>query len=78
MRRCPTTLAHAPTPTAEREWWGELWAEHATESTFATQAVARGLATPGDLGRIAGAWRAWASGTDALFVIPNVEVLCRR
>jgi hypothetical protein len=38
----------------------------------------RALATPADLERFAGAWRTWAAAPDALFVIPNVEVLCRR
>lgn len=63
---------------AETRWWGDVWAERATRSRFAEEALGRCLATPEDLARIADGWRAWACHPDALFVIPNVEVLCRR
>ncbi len=73
-----TTGYYCYVTEAERTWWGGLWAERATKSTFAEQALARGLATPDELERIARAWRAWSAEPDALFVIPNVEVLCWR
>src|SRR3712207_8018328 len=38
---------------ADREWWGTSWAGRATSSAFAEQALAYGLATPGDLEEIA-------------------------
>ncbi len=62
----------------ERGWWGELWAERLTRSSFAQQAVAGNLATERDLERLAGAWCRWASSADGLFVVPHVEVVCRR
>lgn len=62
----------------EQAWWGQMWADRATKSTFADQAISRGLATQENLERIAAAWRAWSIQPDGLFVIPNVEVLCRR
>ncbi|MGH9129897.1 MAG: methyltransferase domain-containing protein [Acidimicrobiales bacterium] len=61
----------------DRAWWGDMWADRATKSTFADQALARGLASTDDLERISAAWRAWSVAPDGLFVIPNVEVLCR-
>lgn len=62
----------------EQSWWGQMWADRATQSTFAEQAVVRGLATREDLERISTAWRSWSAQPDGLFVIPNVEVLCLR
>jgi len=62
----------------ERTWWGGLWADRLTRSSFAHQAVAAGLATQADLDRLAQAWRQWASDDDAWFVVPHGEVLCRR
>jgi SAM-dependent methyltransferase len=62
----------------ERSWWGGLWAERLTQSSFAHQAVTRGLATPGDLERLARAWRRWTSSDDAWFVVPHGEILCQR
>ena len=62
----------------ERSWWGELWAERVVRSSFAQQAMATDLARQRDLERLARAWRRWATSGDGLFVIPNVEVVCRR
>jgi hypothetical protein len=62
----------------ERSWWGELWAERLTGSSFADQAVSTGLATPTDLERLAHAWRRWASSDEGMFVVPHGEILCRR
>ncbi len=61
----------------EQSWWGQMWADRATKSTFATQATARGLATQDDLETIASAWRDWSTQPDGMFVVPNVEVLGR-
>lgn len=57
--------------------WGLSWAERAGHSSVATQAVEYGLATAGDLERIAEGWRDWASERDAFFMYVNVEVLGR-
>ncbi len=61
----------------ERSWWGGLWAERLTRSSFAHQAVDTGLALAPDLERLATAWRRWAGSDEGLFVIPHVEILCR-
>jgi ubiquinone/menaquinone biosynthesis C-methylase UbiE len=60
----------------ERQWWGDLWADRATKSTFATQALELQLADGASLQRISDAWRRWADHEDAIFLIPHVEVIC--
>jgi ubiquinone/menaquinone biosynthesis C-methylase UbiE len=62
---------------AERSWWGELWAERLTCSTFAHQVLSNGLASDDDLERLAQAWRRWAASDEGLFVVPHGEILCR-
>ncbi len=62
---------------ADRSWWGGLWAERVTRSNFAGQAVRLGFATPGDLDRLAAAWRRWTAADDGWFLIPHGEILCR-
>jgi ubiquinone/menaquinone biosynthesis C-methylase UbiE len=62
---------------ADRSWWGGLWAERVTRSNFAGQALRLGFATPGDLDRLAAAWRRWAAADDGWFLIPHGEILCR-
>lgn len=62
----------------DRAWWSEVWAARATESAFAEQAVAYGLATTDDLHDIAEGWRAWGTTDDAVFVLVHGEILARR
>lgn len=62
------------TPT-DRAWWAGTWAERVVASDFARQARDRGLASPGELDRIARAWRDWAGHEDAWFLVPHGEVL---
>jgi hypothetical protein len=62
---------------AERQWWGGMWADRIEHSDVARQLVAGGLATPGDLARIAAAWRDWAACADGWFSALNGEILCR-
>jgi SAM-dependent methyltransferase len=62
---------------ADRAWWGGLWADRVTASAFATQAVERGVSDPGELERIASAWRAWADRPDGWFTVLHGEILCR-
>ncbi|HLM96171.1 MAG TPA: methyltransferase domain-containing protein [Acidimicrobiales bacterium] len=61
----------------ERAWWGDLWAERLSHSSFAHQARGAGLATREDLERLATAWRRWASADDGWFLVPHGEVLCQ-
>ena len=62
---------------ASRAWWGGLWAERVTQSSFASQARAYGLSDDEELAAIAAAWHRWADVTDAVFVVPHVEILAR-
>jgi ubiquinone/menaquinone biosynthesis C-methylase UbiE len=61
----------------DRAWWGTLWAERLTESSFGDRAVEQGLATRADLNRLATAWRRWSGREDAWFLIPHGEILGR-
>ena len=61
----------------DRAWWGGLWSDRATKSTFAEQALAHGLADQADLDRIAAAWRRWSVEPDGWFAILHGEILCR-
>jgi ubiquinone/menaquinone biosynthesis C-methylase UbiE len=62
----------------ERAWWGGLWAERTTQSAFADQAVAYGLATPESLEEIAAAFHRWAAAGDGWFGVLHGEILCRK
>lgn len=62
----------------DRAWWGGLWADRATQSAFARQAVEYGYATEADLEGFADAFRTWSEDPAGVFIIPNVEVLARR
>lgn len=59
-------------------WWGESWAQRALHSTFAEQALSRGLATQADLDRISEAWTAWSTHPDAWFAMTHAELLARK
>ncbi len=65
------------TAAEDRAWWGGLWADRLTESSFADHAVRHDLATWPDLERLAQAWRRWAAGQDSWFLVPHGEILCR-
>ena len=58
-----------------RAWWSDLWADRITQSTYAQQAVAHGLATPDELETIATGFRSWADAPDGVFVVPSTEIL---
>lgn len=75
IRRSSSTWTYS-TPE-ERAWWGGSWADRATKSLFATQALEGGHATRADLERIAEGWLAWAADEDGWFTIPSGEILCR-
>jgi SAM-dependent methyltransferase len=61
----------------ERAWWGGLWADRVRASSFANQALDRGLATQETLDGISSAWHEWAAEPDAWFAMIHGEVLCR-
>lgn len=61
----------------DRAWWGGTWAQRMTASSFAGQAVERGLATEDDLIEMAGAWERWAAAPDGWFAVLHGEILCR-
>lgn len=61
-----------------RQWWGRLWAERLTESSFAEHARHHAGVTPAELERLAGGFLRWAAAEDACFVVVHGEVLCRR
>ncbi len=61
-----------------RSWWGSLWADRATQSSFATQAIDYGLTTNDELAEIAQAFRDWSNKPDGYFCIPHGEVLATR
>ncbi|MBD8726358.1 methyltransferase domain-containing protein [Frigoribacterium sp. CFBP 13707] len=61
----------------ERTWWGDSWAARATESAFAADAVARGVATAAELEAIADAWRAWRDAPDGVLMMPHGEMIAR-
>jgi SAM-dependent methyltransferase len=66
------------TSPQDRSWWGTLWADRLTESSFGERAVELGLASRQDLGRLANAWLRWADNEDGWFLIPHGEILCWR
>lgn len=61
----------------DRTWWGGLWSDRATKSTFAQQAIAHGLADAAGLERISAAWRLWSMEPDGWFAILHGEIICR-
>lgn len=61
----------------DRQWWGSLWADRVTQSTFAERAVALELASPDDLTRMADAWRRWAAAPTGWFAVLHGEIICR-
>lgn len=58
-------------------WWGGAWAHRALASTFATQALERGLATETELQAISDAWRDWSVHPDAWFAMTHGELIAR-
>lgn len=61
----------------ERAYWSGTWAERVVRSALAEQAIARGLATPADLERLAEGWREWGAAEDGWFTVLHGEIICR-
>ena len=58
-------------------WWGGVWARRSLESTFASQAIDRGLAGRADLEQISRDWTEWSQHPDAWFAMTHGEVIAR-
>jgi SAM-dependent methyltransferase len=56
-------------------WWSRTWAERLTASSFATSALAYGLADRAELERLAEGWLAFGEDPRAWFLVPHGEVL---
>lgn len=61
----------------DRAWWGDSWAQRATESAFADNALEHGVTDRDGLERIAAGWREWAAAPDGWLSMPHAEVLAR-
>jgi len=62
---------------ASRGTFGLGWAERALHSSYAEQALERGLADQDTLEGIAAGWRQWAADPAGVFVMPSVELIAR-
>ncbi len=61
----------------DRAWWGSLWADRSTGSSFAVQAREHGLVDTVEQERIAEGWRTWAAADDGWFAVLHGEVVAR-
>ncbi|WP_026536614.1 methyltransferase domain-containing protein [Arthrobacter sp. H14] len=68
-----TTWVYAAEP--ERSRFADSWAERILHSSFAEQALERGLANQSDLERIAEGFREWGQDPDGWFVMIHAEIL---
>ena len=73
-----TTTAWCFATPAERAWWGRSWADRATRSAFAEQAVAYGLVSTAELADVAAAWLRWADDDDGWLALLHGELLIHR
>lgn len=60
-----------------RAAFGLGWAERALHSSYADQAIERGLADQSGLQAISDGWRAWVENPEAVFIMPSVEIIAR-
>ncbi len=63
--------------SAERAWWGGLWADRIRLSSIAEQAVDEGYATVEELDDLANAFTEWAANDEGSFFTVHGEVLAR-
>ena len=56
-------------------WWAGLWAQRIVGSDVATQALASGIASQGDLAELSRAWLEWGQHPDAWLMLPHGEIL---
>jgi ubiquinone/menaquinone biosynthesis C-methylase UbiE len=62
--------------SADRAWWGGMWADRVRSSALARQALGSGVA-PEELERLADGWRRWAADGDGWLSILHGEILAR-
>jgi SAM-dependent methyltransferase len=62
----------------DRAWWGGMWADRVLQSAFATDALAKNLATQADLELISGAWREWAADPNGYMAMPHGELIATK
>lgn len=73
----PTASIWGYTTPEQCSWWGRTWARRVLESSYATQALNKGLATQQELDWISGAWLEWSRHPDAWFVMTHGELIAR-
>jgi hypothetical protein len=74
-RLAPSASLWTYATAAQCAWWGGVWARRTLHSTFAKQAVGRGLLARDELVEVSEAWRAWSVHPDAWFAMTRAEVL---
>ncbi|GAA3767308.1 methyltransferase domain-containing protein [Microbacterium kribbense] len=63
--------------SADRAWWGGMWADRALQSAFAEHALEQGVTDRAGLQRISVGWREWAAAPDGWLLMPHGEILAR-
>lgn len=61
----------------EVTWWSGLWADRVVYSSFAEQALERGIADRAGLRELRAAWHEWGSKPEAWFLVPHGQILAR-
>lgn len=62
----------------DRQWWGGAWAQRVLKSDFADQALKYGVADSAQLESISAAFMRWVADDEAVFFVPNYEVIARK
>src|SRR6478736_783766 len=74
-RLTPTASLWTYATPEQCAWWGGVWARRVVDSTFATQALERRLATPEDLESMREAWLTWSRHPDTWFAMTHAEIV---
>ncbi|MFN8194653.1 MAG: methyltransferase domain-containing protein [Nocardioidaceae bacterium] len=61
----------------DRAFWGGMWADRMTTSSFGDQLVESGRATRDEVDEIVAAWHSWSEAPDGWFSVLHGEVLAR-
>lgn len=60
-----------------RRWLADSWADRVLQSTYAEEALARGIADQAQLERISEGWKRWAEQPESWFLMPSGELIAR-